>query len=266
MIMQKRNPEMVDILRTDFQHRNEPNFAWKSCVSSVMALPGLRAFYPMSAVGAAGDAKDISGMGRHMLRTSGVDFEYDNLIPCAEYNGTTDYHSVVDNADHDIIGTEAYIQGFAQGLTMGLWLKKDALQAGNIFLFNKYEGAAANRSYGIFHTGADVVFRVYDAVNAPTDVTLVGSLAADTTWHFIWGRYETGGDLTVGVNNVTNTNVGGGPAALFNSTAALTIGARSGGANFADGRFSMAWMCCQMLSDSILSTTWEQQRAMFNKG
>ena len=128
-VVQVRNSEQVDILRADFQHRNEPNFAWKSAVSSVLALPGIRAFYPMSAVGAAGEAQDMSSFGRHMPRTSGVDFEYDNLIPCAEYNGTSDYHSVADNADHDIIGTEAYVQGFAQGLTMGFWIKKDALQA-----------------------------------------------------------------------------------------------------------------------------------------
>ena len=59
MSIQQRNDELVDILSADFQPRNEPNFAWKSCVSSVLALPGLRAFYPMSAVGAAGEAQDV---------------------------------------------------------------------------------------------------------------------------------------------------------------------------------------------------------------
>ena len=263
MAIQQLNAEMIDLLRAYFQDRNESNFAWKSCASSVLALPGLRAFYPMSAVGAAGEAQDISTLGQHMARTGDPDFQYENLIPYANYNGTTDYHSVADNAAHDIIGTEAYIQGFAQGLTMGFWLQKDALQAGSRHLFDKYEANVANRSYSIYHTGADVTFRVYDAVNAPTDVTLVGALAADTTWHFIWGRYETGGDLTISVNNVTNTNVGGGPAALFNSSADLTIGARSGGASFADGRFSMVWLCCQQHSDAILGALWEQQRSMF---
>ena len=264
MAIQERNPEMVDLLRADFQARNEPNFAWKSAVSSVLALPGLRAFYPMSVVGGSGQAQDISSLARHMTRTSDPDFGYQNLIPYSRYNGTTDYHSVADNADHDIIGTEAYVN--FPGLTIGLWVKKITLQGGgNIYLFNKWEAAAANRSYGLYHNGTSVIFGVYSAANVLTSVTLANSIAADATWYFIWGRYEPSGDLTVGVNNVINTNIGGGPAALFNSSADLTIGARSGGSNHANCRISLAWLCCQQHSDAIMRATWEQQRAMFNR-
>ena len=262
MAIQQLNAEMVDLLRAYFQDRNEPNFAWKSCVSSVLALPGLRAFYPMSAVGAAGEAQDISTLGQHMARTADPDFRVQNLIPYSNYNGVADYHSVADNAAHRIIGTEAYIGATFRGLTMGLWVKTNDLQAGTVHLFAKYEAAVNNRSYTIYQNAGTVTFRVYDAANNPFDVSLAG-YAADSTWHFIWGRYETSGDLTVGINNVTNTNIGAGPAALFNSTADLTIGARSGGVVFAAADVSMAWLCCQQLSDSILSVLWEQQRSMF---
>ena len=264
-VVQQRNPEMVDILRTDFQHRNEPNFAWKSAVSSVLALPGLRAFYPMSAVGGAGEAQDLSSLGRHMTRNGDVDFYYDDLVPFANYNGTTGTHSVVDNADHDITGSEVYVQVGHQGLTMGLWVRTNNLQAGSPHFFAKYSGAAAQRSYSIYHTAGTVTFRVYDAVNVPFDVSLAG-YAADSAWYFIWGRFEASGDLTVAINNVTNVNIGAGPAALFSSTADLTIGGRSGGTVFTAVDVSLAWLSCQMLSDSILSALWEQQRSMFNKG
>ena len=45
----------------------------------------------------------------------------------------------------------------------------------------------------------------------------------------------------------------------------LTIGANATPANYLDGRVSMAWLCCEYLSDAIVATIWEQTRAMFGE-
>ena len=126
---QIRNNEQVNLLRADFQARYEPNFAWKSAVSSILALPGLRACWPMSSVdyATASQARDVAGGGYHLGNVNSSLFGYaaNTLIPCVTFNGTTQYLTRADGGAGnwaDITGTEAYIAAGQRGLTLGAWV------------------------------------------------------------------------------------------------------------------------------------------------
>jgi len=46
---QKRNPQNEELLSAHMARRDEPNFALGNAISSYLALPALRAFWPTSA-------------------------------------------------------------------------------------------------------------------------------------------------------------------------------------------------------------------------
>ena len=64
MPTQKFTKQDVDQLDAWFQRRYEAQFAWKSATTLFQQLTGLRAYYPMSALGTAGEARDLGG-SRH---------------------------------------------------------------------------------------------------------------------------------------------------------------------------------------------------------
>jgi len=75
---QIRNSEQVNLLRADFQARYEPNFALANAVSTILALPGLRAFWPLSSVdyATATQGRDIAGGGYHLTNNNTATFGY----------------------------------------------------------------------------------------------------------------------------------------------------------------------------------------------
>ena len=107
--VQTRNSDLVDLLRSDFQHRNEPNFAWKSVVSSFLALPLVRAFWPMSIVTDA-DPQARSALGGYHLTNNNVcTFGYSNLVTYVNFNGTTQSLTRADGGAADGAGLSVLI-------------------------------------------------------------------------------------------------------------------------------------------------------------
>lgn len=264
MALQQRNDEQMDLLRSEFQARYEPNFAWKSACSAVQALPGLRAFYPMSAVGTAGQARDLGGSGAtyDLTNNNVADFGYDQLVPYCDYDGTDQYHSFVDNANFDILGNEAYIEAVYRGLTIGGWFKfRDDPPAADEYLIAKWT-ATPNRAYRLHR-------RVATTVRFTVDDTVVFVTSTVTTtsgvWYFLWGRYNPGaGEMSVGVNEAIVTLAAGVPGApITNSNADFTIAASGVPGNYMDGRASLCFVCVEQLSDAILNAIFQQTRAMY---
>jgi len=253
MALQQRNDEQMDLLRSEFQARYEPNFGWRAACSLIQALTGLRAFYPMSAVGTAGQARDLGGSGTtyDLTNNNSADFGYDQLAPYCDYDGTNQYHSFVDNANFDILGTEAYIVTAQRGLTIGGWFQfDDDPPAAQEFLIAKFPSAGvANQSYVLRRrTPPDIQFAIGNGAALDTVDTVAVTGAA--RWYFCAGRYEPqAGPAEIAVIlkssdvDETATNNAGIPAAIVNGNAAFTIGASSTPANYLDGQASLCFVC-----------------------
>ena len=234
-------------------------------ISPFLALPGLRAFYPMSAVGTAGEARDMgsSGATYDLTNNNVAIFNYDGLVPYCGYDGVNQYHSFIDNANFDILGTEVYIAAAANGLTIGGWFYYDTLVAA-AQLIGKMDIVGPSLSYRLAIDGTP---RTYLQIsnNGAAFTHGVNGLDAYTTtlaWHFVVGRFIPSTELKLWVDdNIVTTAVA--PAAIWNSTADFTIGAADAAGNPFDGRASLCFLCTTALSDGIIDSLFQQTRGAF---
>lgn len=240
-------------------------------ISPFLAPTGVRAFYPMSAIGTAGEARDMGGSGAtyDLTRNGDPRFYYDGLVSLCDYDGTGDYHNFVDNANFDIVGTETYILAAYRGLTVVGWFQfDDDPPAATEYLIAKWD-AGANRSYVLRRrTTTDIQFSIYDgaAVDSIDTVATTGT----SQWYFCAGRYEPGAGpaeiavilKSTGVNEVT-VNAAGIPAALQNSAADFTIAASGTPGNYLDGRASRCAVYAAQLDNATLDSMFQQTRAAF---
>ena len=268
-ITQDYNDEQMALLSTHFWTRNEPNVAWRHAVSSVMALPALRAFWPMSSVDytVASRARDVSGGGYHLSDNNTPLFGYDQLAPYAGFDGINQY---LDRADGgaanwaDITGAEAYVAPKAGGLTLGGWFYIDALTGVTQGLSGKWDSGGVNqRSYLLSYLNGGAPQFLISTNGAASQTVTAGAVALDT-WFFAVGRFTPSAEIAVFVNDVKTTNVAGIVATIFDSTAPFGIGAFSTWSNWLAGRASMCWLCASALSDSIITALYHQQRKMYN--
>ncbi len=262
MATQDRNSELVELLMPDFQKRNEPNFAWGNTISMFRSLTGLRGFWPMGSVDENGDVFDLSNQARTLTNNNVVTFDYDGLVPYAQFvNASTQFLSRADEAGLDITGTEAEIVN--GGITFGGWFFLDNLSTAQAVI-GKFN-SAGQRSYRLVYLSSSNRFRMTlssdGTAQSNTDSTVV---VVVSQWFFVVGRLQTGSEESIFVNG-TQDDLGSGIAGIFNSTASLDIGANNGGVtNLLDGRVSMNFLCAGALSDAIIQTLFQQSRAMYN--
>lgn len=269
--MTARRAGIIDARSGDFQRRYEPNFAWKSAASVLLAIPGLRGAWTLGDFDENGDQYDPNGQGRTLSYQGNPTYNYDGLAPYLDLDGTGDYLNRADEAGLDILGTETSVAAACRGLTLGLWFNPDRLTAQE-FLIGKATGVTATSSYWLEFRG--------DVANDPVRFTVSDGAAVDTVdvasvvdatseWYFAAGRYDPGAEIKayVGHGGVlsTNTNLVGIPAALNNSGADFTIGSFSGGASYLDGQVSLAFLSGMYLSDTIVASIYQQIRALFGQ-
>ena len=267
MTVQRRNDQMVELLRSDFQHRDEPNFAWKSACAAHQALLGLRGFWPMSSFDESGDIYDMSEQDRTLTREGSPTYWTYDLAPYAAFNGTTDYLERLDEAGLDILGTEAYVAAPYRGLTLGCWAWFDNDGAATTEgMMTKRDGAPiANVAYSLYRTTTDAVrFTVSSGVAQEwIDTPVVASGA----WHHYVGRFDPSTELSVFMDGVEYPAGGSAIAAIQNHSANFQIGARDDGAGgavyFLDGKISMAFLCAAYLPDPVIFSLYEWTRRMF---
>lgn len=272
--LQQQNAQNVDLLRAYFQHRSEPNYAWSRAISIYLALPALRGFWPMSAVDytAVTRVSDMSGKSTNPLQSNNTPlFGYDSLAPYVEFDGINQYLSRADLGAAnwaDVTGTEAYIVAAQRGLTLGGWFRFNAAAGANqeMLMAKDAGGAAGTYSYRLRRNnaagGGRIVFFVASG-GALTNVGNVTLVPSATTWYFIVGRFEPSTALTVFVNDTSDQNLVAIPAAIDDSTAAFTIGARAVPDQYFPGRASMCFLCAAQLSDAIILSLYEQTRALY---
>lgn len=271
---QKRNSELVDILRPDFQARYEPNFAWKSIVSNFMAIPGLRGLWTMSSVGTQtsnSNIPDASGNGRELTNVGQALFSgsAQSLRSFGYFDGTNDYLMRADEAGLDILGTETYINSTFNGLTIGGWFNFSALPFTNIKgIMGKWVDAGNQRSYLLFGVNGFSVPAFIVSANgiASTTVTSTATLTQGT-WHFIIGTFNPSTSLDIFVDATQTTLAAGIPASIFNSTSDFNIFAYTNGAasTRCNGYASICFLSCNWLPTFYINALFEQTRALFGK-
>lgn len=270
--VQLRNDDLVNLLRPEFQDRNEPNFAWKSACSQYLALNGLVAFWPTSALrrdSATDRVRDIASGGYHLNANSVIgttQFGLDNLIPYGNFVGTSSQSwarldgGVANWAD--ISGTESYI--INKGLTLGTWVKFGNAPGVSEFIIGKWDAVSGNqRAYRIIRN-ADGTIRFIVSVDG-TAATVIDSTAVTAAgiWYFVAGRFDPSTTLDIFVQSDKDTLAAGVPASIFDSTAAVTAGSYHTGGQYLTGRLSLAFLTAANQPDVILFSLFQQTRAMF---
>lgn len=263
---QQQNADLVELLSVYFVENDNPSYALGQAVSSILALPALRAFWPMSSVDytVASRARDIAGGGYHLTDNNTVLFGYDQLAPYAEFDGVNQYLSRADGGAAnwaDILGTEAYVVAAQRGLTFGGWFYFANAPGGTETLFAKWGNAGA-RSYRIVAAGGNVGAVISN--DGTASISVATPQAAQQTWFFAVARFDPSTELAFFANSTKVTNLVGVYASLFDSTAALHIGATSIPDQYFDGRASMCWLCAAALSDSQIGALFHNTRKLYN--
>ena len=188
---------------------------------------------------------------------------HDGLVPYVDLPGAS-HLNMADAAVNRILGTEAFTQAGFRGLTLGGWFWIDALaQAG---LVSKWLAAGNQLSYLLQYDAATPNFRFATSNTGAALATVVASTAytvAINQWYFVVGRFNPSTSTDIHVNGVWDYNAVAAPAALFNSTALLRVGAYDGNANELDGRVSSVFLCAAQLSDQVINNAFQSTRGLY---
>jgi len=277
--LQQRNAQSVAQLSADFRRRYEPNYAWADAASAILAMPGLRAFWPCSANyhTAADRLRDQSGCDNHLTENAGAGnprFGFDSLAAYTWLSSasTQSYQRADGGAANwaDITGSEAYILGAAQGMTIGGWFQVSSASAVQVLMakWGFTAPLADQRSYELSTTGAGLLqfskSRLGTAATVTT-ATTTGAVSA-WTWFFACGRVLEGTRVYVTLNDETVTaNTAGG---IFDSTAPFEVGIwdnrdAGGGGGWLNGLCSMMFLSAMCLSTEAVQCLFDLTRPMY---
>lgn len=260
------NDSLKHELASEFLRRNDLVNRWGNIISSYLALPGLRFFAPMSVVGASGQAVDLA-LGNNLSNNNNAQFSYLSLQPFCAYNGSTEYHSITDNAAHDIIGSEAYIGSSVRGLTMGMWVQaRDLPGVSSRRLFSKGTTTGNARAYAL-RQGSDVWTFGVSGTGANDFPASDDTEFIVDTWYFLAGRFDPSTEVKLYVGRSTGitsfTNTSSIPATLNNSATGLAVGGQADGTGFSNIRASMCFISAMALDDHFIFSLFEQSRIPF---
>lgn len=222
----------------------------KSTIGRYLTLPGLRGFWPMSSFNESGNAYDLSGQGRHLTYNGNPTYNFGNLAPFVQLDGTGDYLSRADESGLDIIGSESYVTSSKRGLTVGGWFWMDVLATAGLMM--KWT------PYGLqYSSGIRMIVNDGTTYNSGTISISAGQ------WYFCVGRYTPSTSVKVFVNTQTLENTTSIPASILSTSANFYIGSIDGSTQLLDGRASLCFLCATALSDAIINGMYQQSRALF---
>ena len=264
MTVQVRNDANVGLLASDFQLRNEPNFAWRAACSAHLALPGLRAFWPMGEYNAVGAASDQGGQARALTYHGAPTYEFADLAPYIKFvAATSDYLSRADEAGLDILGTETYVLATQRGLMMGGWFYLDALGATQA-LIGKWDFGGGQASYLLSVTAANRVQAATCNPAAAAAVHLAVPVLTSGLWYHLVMRWIPNTDLIVYIDGEPDAK-DSGQASLMNSTAEFDIGRQASATNYLTGRASLCFLCATCGSELLVKALYEHTRSLYGK-
>ncbi len=271
-----RNDELVNMLRGDFQHRGESNFGLVNALAAYMMIPGLRGLWAMTSLDDANPyIKDYSGQARGLTFNGTPRLGYTNLQSYLIFDGLGDYLTRADEAGLDLLGTTAQVVLAQRGVTWGSWVNFDvAAGANRECILAKWNVTGDQRSYEIRREAATgvAVANISSNGTAANVFAASGSIATIASqWYFVCGRFQPSTEVALFANDVSAysdlqkyVNVTGIPAAIFNSTASLTVARRTNAADYLDGNVGISFISCAYLSDDFIETLFEISKALFD--
>ena len=166
-------------------------------------------------------AWNIADGGVHSCTVTGATWG----IQGRDFNGTTDFISIPDNAALDTLGS----------FSNGIWFKLDTL-AVNQCLMSKETGTRQQIQLYFRTATKDIYSELWDGTNVSLAISLANSIDTVGKWYQVWGVLNKTVDLRLFINGAANgTPVTDITGSIIN-TAALQIGKRTvGGAIYLDG-------------------------------
>lgn len=269
-----KNDMLLQQVDSQFRRTYAPLYAWADAVAAHMMIPGLRGFWPMSAIGDSVSGTnslvtDLSSQGRHLTNTGVAGLRYEGLVPTYYFDGTNDYFSRADENGLDITGAETYIASTIAGLTLGGWFRLSAINpASNKAFMAKWNDNGVNqRSYLLYLIAGTATpqFLISSTGIAGTS-SVTGVALSVATWHHIVGRFDPSTQVSVFVDGEPTSAVSA-DAAIFNSNADFNIMAHNNGlaSTRNNGYPSLCFLSTCYLSDGVIKSIYHSTRALFGK-
>jgi len=249
------NPEMITALATAFPRDRDPSFQWPRVPGILQSIPSLRAAWF--------GGRDISGNGQTLTFGGNTVMDRHGLAPLVTFPGASgDSLSRADNAILDILGTETDVAAALRGLSMGCWVRIDALGTGDNYILAKWESATATTgSYRVFHNGSTISFSV---TNGTTNYTAsLASALVVGEWACVTGRFDPSTNVFLNVNAVAGTPAGSAPASLNDSTVDFRIGGRTSAADEINGAVAFPWLAAAFLPEFYHNAFFQHTRSLF---
>lgn len=236
--------------------------SWGEYISILSGLPGVREVWGMGNISEIGLVYGATTQGRTLTRNGGIVHNiYNHVVPYADYNGISGYHSRADESGLDVLGNEAVIDPAIQGMTLLVWYWPNAspTTAGLV-----YKADTAGAGDDNFHHAVVVdipEFRVYNG--AASDIA-VGLAVTPATWHCNICRFKPGIEVSLdsdGEKFTTATAL----TSLTNSTQPLTIGAAFGSSivsTFLTGRIAVVALAGAWIDDDFSRFLYRYGRAL----
>jgi hypothetical protein len=262
-VVQKRNDQMADILSSEFQRMNDGAFAWESICSAYLGLPGLRGFWPMTAIGPSGEARDLGGGGFNLGQANNPTVQMSPPGYTLD-GGSSERLSAADASNFDIVGNEAYILGAYRGMTLGLWVNFESLIASTQQVLMSKWNTSGQRAYQIVVASADDELRFSVSTDGSAVVSVDSNIEPIVSkWYFIVGRFDPSAELAIFINDTVVKETTGVPATLHNSSEEFEISSNGGGGNYGYLIASMAFITTTQLPDPIIRRLYYRTRPLF---
>jgi len=262
MTTQIFSAETVELMAASFPTRNDVALQMGMADSLYCNIPGIRAFWNMSRIGASLLKDAIAGQD---LTNVGVTFQSPLYVTEAVFNGSTAHLYRADEATLDVLATEAHM--VTPGLTVGAWVKIDTTVAFSTLLAKR--DATTNLAFQLrcnndlpywFISDNGTTFR-----NMPW--TYPERLTNATQWHFLVGRFKAG-ELSINFDGKWEKLVTAA-AAVFNSTSPVSLGAyrTSGGVtgHFLKGNLSFGFLAGSYVPDYYIWMIWQWTKHLFGR-
>jgi len=259
-----KNQALIDQVDSQFRRTYSPTYSWADVRSAFGMLTGLRGFWPMSTIDSAGNCIDHSGLGKTLTYNGNPLYLSTNKIfPYIYFDGVGDFLSRADEADLDILGTEAYVTAANRGLTMGGWFNFSNAYAAPESAMSKWGVAAGSMSYLLRRTAGNVMTFGVDLGGA-SSVSSVQTISS-ATWYFLVGRFDPSTEVAVFIDDTDKQiNVAGIPANITNSGTAFQIGGANG-ITLMTGAATLSFLCAAYLPDSHIYSLYNISKALFGK-
>jgi hypothetical protein len=221
---------------------------------SFIHLPGLRGYWPMSAVNYLGRAVDHSNASVHLQRTGSPTYGFDGNAYIQLGVATDFLHTA--SSELDFTGTEAWIDPAIQGLTVGGWFMMDASSVVDRGLITK-DITAPNRGFALLQKNTNQ-YGFFISGDGSGVSQVIGSTALVSQWQFVVGRFTPSTEVAVFVDGNKASLTTSVPAQCTVSTQNFEVGRYlANNSQIVHGKARDLFICAAALSDSLIEEVYK---------